>query len=403
MTIFDEMKNGIILNELSKQQQFIKNEFIKLEKEYTKQFKQLRENIIEENIGFEGHIAQNKLEYFHVKESQFKQDFMKINGIKSDYATKDMPFDNVNGFNGKFEYDTQGYLTKLLIGSHCIDPIFQKQCQKYFETLNKQHGIKCKYSSAPVKTRQRSVVKSKIDYNHRAYPTTSHILDFVRCSVTFDNIEHLLNGFNKFYHTFHYTNMSKETEIQLLNLKMAQKFGINPGHVKINDSSKKEFDCIKGIVRVKNDFTKLTLNNNGKIEDLPLKSFDYCDIKCNVLIEYYNIKIIGEIQFLLSFMLDAKKMSHKTYSFLRKEELYRKLYQLSQFDENSLLNKLSKIILSHNINQLSKFFETMSLKEKYFVLKNENVIVNILKENKWKKGEKLLQLVLKTTKIKLML
>ena len=32
------------------------------------------------------------------------------------------------GFNGKTEYDYNGYITQLLIAAHNIDPIFQKEC-----------------------------------------------------------------------------------------------------------------------------------------------------------------------------------------------------------------------------------------------------------------------------------
>lgn len=63
--------------------------------------------------------------------------------------------------------------------------------------------------------------------------------------------------------------------------------------------------CIKGVVRVKNDFSDIGDNS----WDLPIDAFGYCDIKLNVLIEYENkFRIIGEIQLLLSFMVEAKKM-----------------------------------------------------------------------------------------------
>ena len=42
--------------------------------------------------------------------------------------------------------------------------------------------------------------------------------------------------------------------------------------------------------------------------DLNLNEFNYCDIKFNVLIEYNNTRIVGEIQFLLSFMNHAKHL-----------------------------------------------------------------------------------------------
>ena len=48
-------------------------------------------------------------------------------------------------------------------------------------------------------------------------------------------------------------------------------------------------------------------------------------MKFNVNVEYSGIKLVGEIQFLLDFMLKAKKMGHSIYSFVRKQDLYDKI------------------------------------------------------------------------------
>ena len=36
-----------------------------------------------------------------------------VQPFQSDFAMKELPFDNVNGFNGSYEYDNNSYLTKL--------------------------------------------------------------------------------------------------------------------------------------------------------------------------------------------------------------------------------------------------------------------------------------------------
>ena len=54
------------------------------------------------------------------------------------------------------------------------------------------------YQSAPVKTYSRCIIKSNTDYNNEFYPTSSCILDFLRCSITFNNIISLLNGIKRF-------------------------------------------------------------------------------------------------------------------------------------------------------------------------------------------------------------
>ena len=112
-------------------------------------------------------------------------------GILTDYKQNELPFDNVNGFDGKIEYDRNGYLTKLLISSYRIDPIFQNDCKNIFINEN-IIGVKCKYSSAPVKTKERSQTKSMLDYSDRHWPHTSNIVDFVRCSVVFNTPKDLL-------------------------------------------------------------------------------------------------------------------------------------------------------------------------------------------------------------------
>ena len=59
---------------------------------------------------------------------------------------------------------------------------------------------------------------------------------------------------------------------------------------------KKKGLCIKKIVRIKNGFKNLSSN-------MPLHKYNYQDIKINVLIEYNNMSLIAEIQFLIKFMV----------------------------------------------------------------------------------------------------
>ena len=77
--------------------------------------------------------------------------------------------------------------------------------------------------------------------------------------------------------------------------------GFNQFYHQYSDSSamEKHNGCVKLIVRVKNDF----VNIDDECSSLPLNLFNYCDIKCNVLLEYNKTRLIGEIQFILSFMV----------------------------------------------------------------------------------------------------
>ena len=93
-------------------------------------------------------------------------------------------------------------------------------------------------------------------------------------------------------------------------------------------------------------------------------------------------------------MLDAKKIGHSIYSFARKKELFEKIN--SVVDDNIVngeyINKqIKKMILSHNLSQLSLYFETMNEKEYSYILSNKQLFINLLNTNKWSKGLKLFQ------------
>ena len=197
-TLFREVENSVVVEELSKQQLFIKQEMCKLETEFGKEFSELKSGIKEYNFAIDNTISQNRLismysevDYMNPnatngddgddnddddddqtggddnddkKENgkKGKNKVKKASGIQPDYKLGEMPFDNVNGYVGTDEYDLNGYLTRLLIASHNINPIFQNECKKYFSKIEG-----CKYASAPVKTRERCMMKAKMDYNHK--------------------------------------------------------------------------------------------------------------------------------------------------------------------------------------------------------------------------------------------
>ena len=240
--------------------------------------------------------------------------------------------------------------------------------------------------SAPVKTKARSITKADIEYsieNTRKWPYTQNIIDIIRCSVCFDSIEDLIDGINKFKCII--DDVSKKAK--------------NDNYIYQSDGDKlnKEISCcIKKILRVKNGFLnfqdcKSWKNNN-------LTDFDYQDVKLNVLIEYKNIRVIGEIQFILSFMLKAKKMGHSIYSFNRKKQLFDKLYNMCSNDKNihnkeMMESNLHSMILTRNMFKFSLFCQTMNRYEKEYVVENYKRLDNFMQDNHWNKGRKLLNIV----------
>ena len=204
-------------------------------------------------------------------------------------------------------------------------------------------------------------------------PHTQHIWDMIRCSVVFDTIEDLLNGCNK--------------------LK----------DIILNNNNEQSHGCILSIIRIKNGFHDLFGNNTtiNAIKEMKLYSFDYCDIKLNVMIKIGEIKMIGELQLLLNWMLHAKKIGHSYYSFIRKQDLYYKIYNnininIDYDNDNNIINdKINSIILAKNLNQLSIYFENIiNQHEKKYIATNKNQFIKQFNDTKWKKGLQLFNFVL---------
>ena len=154
--------------------------------------------------------------------------------------------------------------------------------------------------------------------------------------------------------------------------------------------------CMKCVVRVKNDFADIKDNS----WDLDINNFGYADIKLNILLEYNEFRIVGELQMLLSFMIKAKKMGHSIYSFCRKKDYFEKIGNIinsykSNFNDKEMFLRMKKIIFSHNMQQLSLFFQTMNIKEINFLLRNKDEVSSLFKQSQWQRGLKLFELVIK--------
>ena len=364
-TLFEEIRMSVIEKELHLQKEFLQKEIIKEEKENNENWNSLKYSILPINIGRDDQISQNRLCVDATIPYLRGRELMENGGNKPDYKKTELPFDNVNGYNGIEEYDINGYLTKLLISAHKIDPVFQESCQNIFKFVPN-----CYYTAAPPKTKKRAQMKALLEYYDSQYPHCGNILDIVRGSVVFDTTKDLLIGFEMF------------RKIIDSNKK---KLGRNDNGAQQQNESKS--GCIKHIIRIKNGFNKIedeSWNTN-------INKFQYCDIKVNMLIEYNNVKLIGELQFLLSFMLTSKKMSHIVYSFVRNETFFNNLNKLAFESKEKVMNK---IILNQNAGLLSNLLENCSdIDKEHFLLKQE-FYETFLKDSQWTRGTKLFELYL---------
>ena len=229
------------------------------------------------------------------------------------------------------EYSNKIYLTDCLFAAYKINSSFQQAMKSILSKITstpdgKRESDEYEYilSRAPVKTYDRCIVKSQVDYKSKAFPNISHILDFVRCSIEFKSVALLLKTLNKF---IDYVNDKNESQ-------------------KENDNSGCE---IIEILRLKNGFGDIL--NWKSVNDC-----QYCDVKLNVLIvKDNNISMIGEIQFLLKWVSVAKKMGHKYYSIVRKEDFIYDCNNLLKNDLNYELysSKIESMIKNNQVNNLS--------------------------------------------------
>ena len=108
------------------------------------------------------------------------------------------------------------------------------------------------------------------------------------------------------------------------------------------------------ILRIKNGF-----NNTLKWNPKKLQDYNYVDLKINVIFNNPNKteSQIVEIQFLLDFLLHAKKLGHKYYGIKRKDIQVHSVSNIVYNTYNNDVkykNKIVSFIYNNDINQLSK-------------------------------------------------
>ena len=269
-----------------------------------------------------------------------------------------LPIVNVNDFDIFNEANNKIYLTQCLIFAHKMNMIFQNDVENIFSNIYKRYKADCnkrnidvdsaesiyRCASAPVKLYQRCCEKSSTDYRNEQFPSAGSIVDFVRCSITFATSKDMLYFLKQFIDTVNNNNNEDN-----------------------NDES-----CIFKVVRIKNGFANVL-----KWKDI--NDATYCDIKlidkttpmtqmvwiyflctnvshvfwCNVLL---FLVYSGEVQFLQKWLLKAKKIGHKLYSVVRRQEFIDCICDMMQDDTNynHYRLKIQSLIKSENINYLIK-------------------------------------------------
>mmetsp|Transcript_42250 Transcript_42250/g.69632 ORF Transcript_42250/g.69632 Transcript_42250/m.69632 type:complete len:710 (-) Transcript_42250:126-2255(-) len=173
--------------------------------------------------------------------------------------------------------DAHAAINSLTVSAKIID----REFQNYVKTMMGRYGT---FKAAPMKKVERCLSKLENDYASEQYPKSAKLLDLVRCSVTFNTLEQLIQG----------------------------------------------FDAIKTHVDSSQQSMKLARVKNGFLD--PDYVGGYRDIKINVIFHsamHPEIKMICEIQLILSQFLHEKKRIHKLYSIAR-EETYFQMVVMAQ-------------------------------------------------------------------------
>ena len=162
----------------------------------------------------------------HDDTKKVRQDMIEY-GVKSDNN-----WDKSDLLN---EFNSNVYLNTLLAAGHELNNRFQSDMKKLF--ANRNDG--CTFEAGVVKTQQRCRIKATDDdYKRQKLPIYACILDIIRCSITCDSIEKLLNTMRYFI-------------------------------TKVNG---KQSGCIKQIVRIKNGFKNVQ-------QFTMTRDCHYCDVK----------------------------------------------------------------------------------------------------------------------------
>ena len=169
-------------------------------------------------------------------------------------------YDKLESYNLVDRYNSLVYLSNLIIVANSLNQLYHTTMKN--EILSKlPSSVNYKYTAGPLKQHERMVTKSESDYAAKPFPCGAHVLDIIRCTITFDDCKSLITALNHII-----------------------KF-INKGDT-----------CIKKVLRVKNMFA-----HSDSI-------YIYGDIKLNLLLESGELEMgmIVECQLLLSMMLGKR-------------------------------------------------------------------------------------------------
>ena len=235
-------------------------------------------------------------------------------------------------------YDSTIYLSNLIITANSLNSIFHDTMRNVMlkdindnESDSNSNILNYEYKEGPLKDISRCQAKSESDYSDRPFPNSANLIDIIRCSIVYENSIDLVNDMNN-----------------------------------IKNRIDKGDTCIKKILRIKNKFLVNkeeyfeAKKNSEKKDDENEWLYNYGDIKFNVLIEYNNMSLIGEIQFLLSMMLNNKKKCHALYNIIRQEDFINNMKNILSVTSNNNNKQEQLFFLLHSCKYNNKSIKLLS-------------------------------------------
>ncbi len=265
-----------------------------------------------------------------IKEGQKGENIIKW-PLPMTYSKNELEAFNLTNF-----YDVNVYLGQLSISAFQINREFHATMQEILGIdvkTGKNKEDTMLYRAGPIKGMERCRAKAENDYSHRHFPTTASIADFVRCSIVFSGGFFCFFSFSLSAHPLSFDFFSDCGEC------------VNAIE-KLQSAAKSKKTPITAIARVKNMF------KGNKREKLGL--YSYADLKLNVLFEKNGKSMICEVQFLLDFMIFAKKLGHSIYEIQRNSEFIKNVYKLQTLFDNPW-EELKAIALRNDVKSLGNW------------------------------------------------
>ena len=151
--------------EQNKQKDIIECDMLDIIKDNTK----LYQSIIEFNININNIVC--------------RQDSI-MNGLKPNVNSHELYHISLRvksheHFDAKMIYDTDIYLTELIMRAHMLDHIFQKEMKQVFPRDNTHTDTSVLYHGGPIKSIARCREKAIVEYGDKAWPRSACIIDII--------------------------------------------------------------------------------------------------------------------------------------------------------------------------------------------------------------------------------